>query len=42
MIISNLGNLGYIDKKRYDSQGEVVLTAKGETKVKEAITKALV
>jgi hypothetical protein len=42
MIISNLGNLGYIDKKRYDSQQEVVLTAKGETKVREAITKALV
>jgi hypothetical protein len=41
MIISNLGNLGYIDKKRYDSQAEVVLTAKGEAKVGQAISKAL-
>jgi hypothetical protein len=41
MIISNVGNRGYIDKQRYDSQKEVVLTAKGETKIKEIIQEAL-
>lgn len=41
MIISNIGNQGYIDKKRYESQKEIVLIAKGVEKVKEAIEKAL-
>lgn len=41
MIISNIAQSGYIDKQRYDSQKEIVLTAKGETKVKEITQKAL-
>jgi hypothetical protein len=41
MIISNIAKSGYIDKQRYDSQKEIVLTAKGETKVKEITQKAL-
>ena len=41
MIISNIANSGYIDKQRYDSQKEIVLTAKGDTKIKGIIQKAL-
>jgi hypothetical protein len=41
MIISNVAKSGYVDKQRYDSQKEIVLTAKGETKIKEIIQKAL-